>query len=74
MGAMTEMAEAPTARPKITPGGILCLGVLLALFGALVASSGSPIGLVAVAAGGLMTQFGIIAMAVEVAIVRARVR
>lgn len=75
MEGMTEIAETPQAGPKTSPYGLLGFGLVFALFGGLMFGMGAPIfGVIVVTLGAAMAQFGIIAAAVELAILRTRER
>lgn len=65
---------APTPAPRTSPYGVLVLGMLVAVLGGLIATQNVGIGLVLAGVGGLMAQFGVIAAAVELAILRSRDR
>lgn len=53
---------------------MLVLGMIVAILGGAISTESLGIGLVLAAVGGVMAQFGVIAAAVELAILRARDR
>lgn len=73
---MRDMSEiAATSRaPRTSPFGVLAFGLIVAFLGGLAMAESLIAGWVLIAAGGVMVQFGLIAGAVELAILRARER
>lgn len=73
---LEDMSEAAAATPahKTSPYGVLVFGLVVAFLGGMMATQSVAVGWIFVAIGGVMTQFGIIAAAVELAILRARER
>lgn len=58
----------------MSPFGVLSLGMIAAVLGAIALSTWDVVGVALLVTGAVMVQFGVIAAAVESAIVRARGR
>lgn len=69
---MSEQIPARTRRPILEPNGAIVVGLIVAFIGAIIMTDEAAIGAFVLAIGAVLAQVGIIATAVEWAILRTR--